>query len=56
MWIRYSPDTDILTIRLDPGETQFRNELYSSESLRSCSISTATTAWLASTSSTRRLT
>jgi len=33
MWIRYSPETDILTIRLDPGETQFRNELYSSDSL-----------------------
>jgi len=26
------PDTDILTIRLDPGESQLRNEYYSSDS------------------------
>lgn len=26
MWIRYDAETDILTIRLDPGETSFRNE------------------------------
>ena len=32
MWIRYSPDSDILTIRLDPGETEFRNEYFSSDS------------------------
>lgn len=31
MWIRYSPDTDILTIRLDPGEDQFRNDYYASD-------------------------
>lgn len=29
MWIRYNPDTDILTIRLDPDEADFRNEIYS---------------------------
>jgi len=29
VWIRYDPDADILTIRLDPGESQFRNEAYS---------------------------
>ena len=31
MWIRYDPDADILTIRLDPGESKFRNEAYSDE-------------------------
>lgn len=31
MWIRYDPDADILTIRLDPGESQFRNEVYSDD-------------------------
>lgn len=28
MWIRYDAETDTLTIRLDPGETSFRNEQY----------------------------
>lgn len=31
MWIRYDPDSDILTIRLDPAETQFRNESYADD-------------------------
>lgn len=31
MWIRYDPGTDILTIRLDAGEKNFRNEMYADE-------------------------
>jgi uncharacterized protein YuzE len=31
MWIRYNPDTDILTIRLDAGETEFRNEFFADD-------------------------
>lgn len=33
MWIRYDEETDILTIRLDPNESSFRNEQYMDESL-----------------------
>lgn len=31
MWIRYNAEADILTIRLDASESDFRNEFYSDD-------------------------